>query len=239
MTTDANQLSNLWEELAAPSERVFLKALQARGIQVRSSDVREFISSKSERQVLQPGNRFCGKVVAFDKNDRWAADVISYTSRPVVRDGLEYKYILIAQDMFSRFIRTTPLVSVADTTTAFAQMLKSATPRSLSVDKGVEFRAGKFQELCEKNDILLEFKATQDRNGPTARLDSAIGQFKRLSFKLRELGKKNETWLDVVDKATKAYNSSHHGSTDVPPSKHVRLRNPGTAKGSSGISAAQ
>jgi hypothetical protein len=119
--------------------------------------------------------------------------------------------------MFSRFIRTIPLVSVADTTTAFAQMLKSVTPRSLSVDKGVEFRAGKFQELCEKNDILLEFKATQDRNGPTARLDSAIGQFKRLSFKLRELGKKNETWLDVVDKATKAYNSSHHGSTDVPP----------------------
>jgi len=87
MTTSAETLSNLWEELAAPSARVFLKALQARGIQVRSSDVREFISSKSERQVLQPGNRFTGKVVALDKNDGWAADVISYTSRPVVKDG--------------------------------------------------------------------------------------------------------------------------------------------------------
>ena len=56
MTTSAI-LSNLWEELAAPSARVFLQALQSRGIEVRASDVREFVASKSERQILQPGNR--------------------------------------------------------------------------------------------------------------------------------------------------------------------------------------
>ena len=89
MSTDANQLSKLWEDLAAPSAKVFLQALRARGIQARASDVREFIASKSERQVLQPGNRFTGKIAAFDKNDRWAADVISYVSRPVVRGGKE------------------------------------------------------------------------------------------------------------------------------------------------------
>ena len=190
--TTAETFSEIWEEFAAPSAKVFRQALHARGIQARVSDIKEFISSKSERQVLQPGYRFTGKVVAFDKEDRWAADVISYVSRPAWKDGKEYKYILIAQDMFSRFIRTIPLVSVADTTTAFAQMLRSATPRSLSVDKGSEFRAGKFQELCAKNDIRLEFKATQDRNGPTARLDSAIGHFKRLSAKMREVRKERD-----------------------------------------------
>ena len=84
MGTNANQLSNLWTELAAPSAKVFLQALRARGIQARAADVQEFMVSKSsERQVQQPGNKFTGKVVAFSRNDRWAADLISYVSRPV------------------------------------------------------------------------------------------------------------------------------------------------------------
>ena len=62
MSTDANQLSNLWEEVAAPSAKVFLQALRARGIQARARDVQEFMASKSsERQVQQPGNKFTGK----------------------------------------------------------------------------------------------------------------------------------------------------------------------------------
>ena len=189
MSTDANQLSKLWEDLAAPSAKVFLQALRARGIQARASDVKEFIASKSERQVLQPGNRFTGKIAAFYKNDRRAADIISYVSRPVVQGGKEYKYILIVQDMFSRFIWTAPLVSVANTTDAFERIVKSVAPRSLVVDRGVEFRAAKFQAVCTKHDIFLEYKATQDGNGPFSRLDAAIGQYERISARLQELGK--------------------------------------------------
>jgi len=178
MSTDANQLSNLWEDLAAPSAKVFLQALRARGIQARASDVQDFIRSKSERQVLQPGNKFTGKVLSFNRNDRWAADLISYVSRPVVEGGKEFKYILIIQDMFSRFLWTIPMVSVADTTDAFERIVKSIAPRALVVDRGVEFRAAKFIAVCAKNDIALEYKETQDGNGPTSRLDAAIGQFK-------------------------------------------------------------
>ena len=216
MSTDANQLSKLWEDLAAPSAKVFMQALRSRGIQVRASDVRDFIASKSERQILQPGNRFTGKIAAFDKHDRWAADIISYVSRPVVQTGKEYKYILVVQDMFSRYLWTAPLVSVADTTEAFERMVKSIAPRALVVDRGVEFRAAKFQAVCAKHDITLEYKETQDGNGPTSRLDAAIGQFKRISVRLQELGK-GKTWMDVVYKATNAFNSSHHGATDAPP----------------------
>jgi hypothetical protein len=216
MSTDADQLSKLWEDLAAPSAKVFMQALRAQGIQVRASDVREFIASKSERQILQPGNRFTGKIAAFDKHDRWAADIISYVSRPVKQAGKEWKYILIVQDMFSRYIWTTPLVSVAETAEAFERTVKRVAPRALVVDRGVEFRAAKFQAVCVKYDVTLEYKETQDGNGPTSRLDAAIGQFKRLSARLQELGK-GKTWLDVVYKATNAFNSSHHGATDAPP----------------------
>ena len=37
-----------------------------------------------------------------------------------------------------------------------------------------------------------------------------------MSARLQELGK-GKNWLDVVYKATKAFNASHHGSTDAPP----------------------
>jgi hypothetical protein len=142
--------------------------------------------------------------------------VISYVNRPVVQGGKEYKYILIAQDMFSRFIRCTPLVSVADTTDAFEQMVTRVAPRSLVCDRGVKFRAAKFTAVCTKYEIQLQFKETQDGNGPTSRLDAAIGQFKRISARLQDLDK-GDNWLEVVYKATNAFNASHHGSTGAPP----------------------
>jgi hypothetical protein len=89
-------LTKLWEELAAPSAMAFMLALRARGVSVREKDVREFVSSKSKRQILQPGNRYSGKIAAFYENDRWSADLINYTSRPVVgSDGKTYAHILI------------------------------------------------------------------------------------------------------------------------------------------------
>ena len=100
----AETLSQLWEELAAPSSTAFLKALRARGISARGSDVRAFVSSKSERQVLQSGVKFKGKMVAGYENDRWSADLINYTSRPVTQNGTTYAHVLFIQDMFSRFI---------------------------------------------------------------------------------------------------------------------------------------
>ena len=109
VATTTETLAKLWVELAAPSTNAFLKAIRSRGISVRESDVREFVSSKSERQILQPGVRYSGKIASFYPNDRWAADLINYTSRPITQDGKKYAHTLIVQDMFTRFIRTTPI----------------------------------------------------------------------------------------------------------------------------------
>ena len=213
----SNQLSNIYEELAAPSAKVFLQALRARNIQVRAADVQAFISSKSERQIQQPGNKFSGKVVAFSRNDRWAGDVISFVSKPAIEEGKRFAYVLIFQDMFSRFIWTVPMISLAETTESFERLVEGIAPRALVVDKGIEFRAAKFKAACVKFDVALEYKETEDRNGPTSRLDAAIAQVKRLMARLQELGK-GRNWLEVLDKATAAYNKSHHGSTAAPPS---------------------
>jgi len=109
------------------------------------------------------------------------------------------------------------MISLAETTESFERLVEGVAPRALVVDRGVEFRAAKFVAVCVKHDIALAYKETEDRNGPTARLDAAIAQVKRLMIRLQELGK-GRNWLEVLKKATTAYNASHHGSTAAPPS---------------------
>ena len=75
--TTVETLSQLYPELAAPSTTVFMKALRARGISAREKDVREFISSKSDRQILQKGVSYSGKIVAFYPNDVCGAQTSS------------------------------------------------------------------------------------------------------------------------------------------------------------------
>ena len=92
-------LNQLWEDLAAPSASKFLKALRARGIAARESDVRQFVADKSERQILAKV-KYTGKVVASSENERWQADIISFASRPATRGSEIYNLVLLVQDSF-------------------------------------------------------------------------------------------------------------------------------------------
>ena len=97
--------NDLWGELAAPSAIAFARALAARGIRARVKDVQDFVSSKSERQILAKGVKFTGKIVAHHEDDRWAADLINFTSRPATTaDGVVMTQALFVQDLFARFV---------------------------------------------------------------------------------------------------------------------------------------
>jgi len=179
--TTAETLSQLWEELAAPSATAFLRALRARGISAREKDVRELTASQGERQMLAKGVKSSGKVGAFYDNNRWSADVINYTSRPTTReDGTKISHVLFVQDSFSRFCWTAPMVSVSDTTSTFAKILEKSgkRPRMLTCDRGPELRANSFQEVCDRYGIDFELEEPDDANG-LARLDNAIAQIKK------------------------------------------------------------
>ena len=144
VATTTETLSKLWEELAAPSASAFLKALRSRGISARETDVRRFVSSKSERQILQPGVRYTGKTASFYQHDRWAADLINYTSRPATNAaGITMTQALLIQDLFTRFVWVRPMASVKERTQIFADVIKESkrSPRSLTTDKGVELTA--------------------------------------------------------------------------------------------------
>ena len=228
--TTADTLNQLWEDLAAPSATKFLKALRARGIAAREKDVREFVADKSERQILSKVT-YTGKVVAASEDERWAADLINFTSRPAVRGGKTYTQVLFVQDLFTRFLYTKPMTTAADTRKAFEEILKVRQPRRLDTDRGTEFTAEPFQKLCDKYDIILVLKEKNDLNG-LARMDNAIGELKKNIRKLQEIqGTGGGNWLQYLEKATKAFNQTANGAlhdatpADIPANVRLELSN--------------
>jgi len=98
------------------------------------------MSSKSERQISAPGVKFTSKTVAHDQDDRWAADLINYTSRPAPdKRGVMQTQALLVQDLFTRYVWIEVLPSVKETTQAFTEILEESQrrPRQLDTDKGV------------------------------------------------------------------------------------------------------
>jgi len=84
----------------------------------------------------------------------------------------------------------------------------------LTCDRGPEFRAISFQEVCDRYNVELELKDPEDLNG-LARMDNAIAHIKKATRRLQEI--EGGDWLTHIAHATSAFNKTHHGATGAPP----------------------
>jgi hypothetical protein len=129
-------LQALSAELGYPSADKLWKAAVRRKLPVTKPDVREFVKSQSARQVLAARPQYDGKVVASKINERWAADLIDYTATPRKSGTANnpYKYILIAQDIYSRKLYGVALrgKTQATVTQAFEHLVREADSKPKS-----------------------------------------------------------------------------------------------------------
>src|SRR5665648_69032 len=105
---------------------------------------RRISANESSKQVLaDPPTYKEGKVASRAIDDRWAADLISFVQRPHENASGVYQYVLIVQDIFSRFIWTHPIGGTDQIVAEFDQFLDDVgrTPRQLVTDKDPVFRA--------------------------------------------------------------------------------------------------
>jgi transposase InsO family protein len=222
--TDANQLAQIYEELNFPNASVFHNALRRKGIPARLKDVEEFVKSRSERQILAAPPKYKGHIVADYENHRWAADLISFVSRPVKSAGELYTHILLVQDIFSRYLYARALTNVSQTTTAFKAILKESAKRNsgaaykvpdeLNTDGGTEFTSAASESMLERRNILHRVKQKEDLNA-IATLDAAIQNIKRALA--RRVSSRNTDWFTELDAAIKGYNDSYHASIGTEP----------------------
>ena len=92
------------------------------------------------------------KVIAYDINEIWSLDFAHVDK--LAKENRDVKFLLVAVDCLSRYLRVEPLKSKYATTTAdaFKKMIRNKRPKKLWVDAGTEFK-GSFSTLCQKNEI--------------------------------------------------------------------------------------
>ena len=88
--------------MSYPSAAKFRAALRKRGINVSADFVKEVVADQSVRQLTAHAQRFTGHVTARTVDQRWMGDLIDFTAKTSSKHGL--KYIMILQDVFSRFV---------------------------------------------------------------------------------------------------------------------------------------
>ena len=111
------RVAALYKQLSYPSAARFKAALAKRGIRVPDSFVRQLVKEQGSRQLFAPPPRFTGKVTAQHVDERWASDVIDFQSKTSVKGAPVY--VLLVQDIFSRFLFATALKSKAEVEALF------------------------------------------------------------------------------------------------------------------------
>ena len=204
----------VFEELNFPSAQKLKRVLDSRGIAYDKKDIENLVRREAVRQVQAPKYKFDGKISALDVNHRWFCDLIDFTAAPSDR-GKRGKtkegevYILVVQDVFSRFLWTEALTSKRPeaVVNAFKDILSRSGGQAQSVtcDLGPEF-TGPFQQFIEGQGIKFSQKRKEDINA-IATIDTAIGQLKKaLARDIRKVG--TDDWASRLQKVTQGQNNN-------------------------------
>ncbi len=207
---DWQQINTIWLELNRPSADRLNAVLKRRGIQVSLENLRKFLKSRSEKEVFAARPVYKGRVYAADKDQRWAADIIDYTKNPSTVDGRTYTYILLVQDIFTRFAWAELMMSRDQAPDMFQRILERAktehhqAPTVLTTDEDSVFISYRFQAMLKKNDIVHVLKRSREE---LATIDRLIGQVRRaLAIEVRA----GASWAERVQQVISGHNKAPH-----------------------------
>ena len=199
------RVAALYREMSYPSATKFRAALRKRGINVSADVVSEVVKDQGVRQLTAAAPRFTGNVTARKLDARWMGDLLDYQAKSSKGSPM---YVMILQDVFSRFIFAQALRSKAEVSAAFSRIVEETGRKceELSTDKGSEWTSAAFQTRLSNLGIRHRMKV-----GPQdlATLDRAIGTLRAtLSRRTAEGG----AWWEELDAAVKSINGSEHAA---------------------------
>lgn len=198
------KIAKLYRDLSYPSEAKFRAALRKKGIRVSADFVKEIVQDQTTRQLSAPAPRFTGHVTARTIDQRWAADLMDLTSKS---SKGQPAYILVVQDIFSRFLFARPLKSKAETAAAFSRIVEESGRKceELGTDRGSEFTSASFRSRLANLGITSRLKvAAQD----LATLDRAMGVLRATLS--RRTAESNNPWHEELEAAVDSMNNTAH-----------------------------
>jgi transposase InsO family protein len=164
--------------------------------------VKEWLKSQPTYTMHKPvRNNFPrNKVIVNGIDDQWDMDLMDMQNISNYNNG--YRFILIAIDVFSRYVWAIPLKSknAQDMEQAIINILRDRKPIKIRTDKGKEFLASKIQKLLKNKDII--HFVTEN----VTKANYAEGAIKTLKSKIYKYFTENETYkyIDVLQDFVKA-----------------------------------
>ena len=154
------------------------------------------------------------KVIAYDINEIWSVDV-AYMDK-LSKYNRNVKYLLVAVDCLSRYLRVEPLKSkyATEAASAFRKMIKHKQPKKVWVDQGSEFR-GTFRDLCDRKNIHLYHTFSEKKS---AFAERNIRSLKSIIYKYLE-DKWSYSYIDKLPQFVKTINTRINRITKIAPAK--------------------
>ena len=133
------------------------------------------------------------------------------------------KYLLVAVDVLSRYLRVQPMKALCakDAVEAFKKMIKKKQPEKVWTDKGSEFK-GDFKKFCEKKGINLY---TTESETKSAFAERNIRSLKNIIYKYLE-EKWTWTYIEDLPKFVNTINSRVNRVTHLAPNKVFKKHEP-------------
>ena len=197
------RVADLYRELSYPGAAKFQAALRKRGIKFSDAAIRELVAEQGGRQLFAPPPKFTGRVTARHVDERWAADVMDFQAKENKSGEV---FILVVQDIFSRFLWARALTSKTQVGTAFLRLMEETGRKckELNSDSGSEFTSQAFQRMLSSRNIEHRVK-----EGPQdlATLDRAIGTLRATLIRRVAQG---GSWSEELQAAAASMNNTDH-----------------------------
>ena len=133
------------------------------------------------------------------------------------------KYLLIAVDVLSRFLRVVPMrsKSAPDAAKAFKKMIEKVQPQKVWSDKGTEFK-GAFKNLCDQRGIATYTTASETKS---AFAERNIRSLKNIMYKHME-NKWTYHYISKLSQFVSTINSRVNRVTKLAPNKVTKKHEP-------------
>ena len=215
-----------YEAYGYPSTDKLYKIMKADDVNVRKSDIKEFLSKQEEKQILNQQTvkkADQGHIVAFGVNEEWQMD--TFFLQRYWKDNHGYKYILAVVDIFSRKAYCVAMKNKdsVDVINALSKIIKmaGAPPHSISTDNDTAYTGTDFQKFCDKHNILHQTNVKDDHNA--LGIIDRFARTTKLMFSTMYIRNKTKNWVDNLDKNINIYNNTpHRGILDYKPNDVIK-----------------
>ena len=182
-------------------------------------------SSPLADQLHKPVRKTFPKRYVFVRNvdDIFGADLVDMQS--LSRQNKGFKYILMIEDVFSKYGWAIPIKSKTGPAVkeALEKVFKNHVPKKLWVDKGREFYNKDVEKLLKQHDIAMYSTENDEKCSIVERWNKTIKSWIWKYFTANH----THNWIDILEPLIKRYNNTAHRSVGMTPTEARDSKNHG------------